>query len=144
VPLAAPRVRFRRWKWAAVAIVQVLAVATGVYAAPFALRYANDEGKVSLIDPSAEEENVLVRRDGEVVATLGPANPSVYLAPGEYELEAVCAEGYEAGVYYFRTSRLFERTRLQWASGPVLKLTLRRGEATRVTFDVRERGRFRR
>jgi len=144
IPGGAPTVtrsRFRRrLKWAAAAIVLVLAVAGSIYAAPFVLGYVNDEAKVTLANPSAEEK-VLVRRDGEVVATLNRANPSVYLASGEYELERVCAEGYEPSYYAAGTRRLFGSTpgEGQGSYGPVFKLTVQRGDVTRVAVAVRER-----
>jgi serine/threonine protein kinase len=141
---AAPRVRFRHWKRAAAVIVLVPALAGGTYAAAFALRYANDEGKVSLFNPPSSDQNVLVRRDGEVVATLGWENPSVHLASGEYELEAVCPEAYEVGSFGFRISRLFEGSRGTTRDGPVVKLTVRRGDTTRIGFTMHERGWLRR
>src|SRR4030095_11500201 len=63
-----PRRIGRKWKRAAAAVVLLLAVAAGAYAGPYALRYAFDAGKVTLTND--EEDKMLVRRDGQLVATL--------------------------------------------------------------------------
>jgi serine/threonine protein kinase len=131
-----PRRIGRKWKWAA-AIILVLAAVGAVYAAPFVLGYAFDAGKITLF---TDVEKVLVRRDGQIVATLDPDNPSAHLASGEYEFEAVCQEGKDAAEFIFVTRRLFGNPpERNGALGPVFKLTIQRGDVIRLGVFVRER-----
>jgi serine/threonine protein kinase/Leucine-rich repeat (LRR) protein len=129
----------RKWKRAAAAVVLLLAVTVGAYAGPFALRYAFDAGKVTFLNAGYPGDKLLVRRDGQIVATLDSANSSAHLASGEYELEAVCAEGEEVSSVIAGTRRLFEGGPGRGADGPVLKLTIRRGDAIRVGFAVKDK-----
>jgi serine/threonine protein kinase/formylglycine-generating enzyme required for sulfatase activity/Leucine-rich repeat (LRR) protein len=134
-----PRRTGRKWKRAAAAVVLLLAVTVGSYAGPFTLRYMSDAGKVTFLNADYPEDKLLVRRDGQVVATLDSTNSSAHLDSGEYELEAVCAEGEEVSSVIAGTRRLFEGTPGRGADGPVLKLTIRRGDRIRVGFGVKDK-----
>ena len=47
-----------------------------------------------------------MQRDGKLVATLDRGNPRAKLPPGEYELEAISIDGYEATEFQVETMRL--------------------------------------
>jgi uncharacterized protein (TIGR03067 family) len=129
----------RKWKRAAAAVALLLAVGVVAYAGPFALRYVSDEGKVSFLNAEYPGDKLLVRRDGQVVTTLDSGNSSAHLASGEYELEAVCSENEEVSSVIAGTRRLLEGAPGRGADGPVLKLTIRRGDAIRVGFAVKDK-----
>ncbi len=113
-----------------------------VLGGPFTILYPSNQGRITLVGPPDPDlEKVLVRRNGELVATLDPANPQVKLPPGDYELEAVCVDGYEATKFHVETRLLlsgggsFERVE----GRPAIRLTLRRGESTTVAATVEKR-----
>ncbi|HVK14461.1 MAG TPA: family 16 glycoside hydrolase, partial [Gemmataceae bacterium] len=98
-------------------------------------RYATNRGDIEFnggADPDVEK--LLVWRDGELVTTLDWTNRRVALAPGEYELEAVCLDGYDATKFNVETTRFltytytFERA----DDRPAVKFTVRRGDASTV------------
>lgn len=89
-----------RWRWVAAAAVLLPVLVLATWAIPFLLRYATNEGTLiyaGAIDPNLE--NILIKRDGQVVAKLLTSHGIVHLPAGNYEAEVVCREGYELAMY---------------------------------------------
>jgi hypothetical protein len=105
-------------------------------------RYAANRGEIEFTggtDPDVEK--VLVRRDGELIATLDWTNRNAVLAPGEYELEAVCVDGYEATKFNVDTTRFltFTYTFARADDRPAIKLNVRRGDSSIVAVTAERR-----
>lgn len=89
-----------RWKWVAAAAMLIPVLVLAVLAIPFLYRYATNEGTLiysGAIDPNLE--NILIKRDGQVVAKLLTSHGIVHLPAGDYEAEVVCKDGYELARY---------------------------------------------
>ncbi|MCI0703573.1 MAG: protein kinase [Planctomycetia bacterium] len=136
------RSRFRR----VAAVVGVLALISVLLAVVMVkstiYRFAGNRGEIEFTgsaDPDVEK--LLVRRNGELVATLDRTNPRTSLAPGEYEVEAVCIDGYEATKFHVDTTRFFTASgAFERVEGrPVIKLTVRRGDSTTIAVIAERR-----
>jgi formylglycine-generating enzyme required for sulfatase activity/Leucine-rich repeat (LRR) protein len=88
------------WRWLAAAAVLLPLLVLAVWAIPFLYRYATNEGTLiysGAIDPNLE--NILIKRDGQVVAQLLTSHGIVHLPAGDYEAEVVCKDGYKLATY---------------------------------------------
>jgi serine/threonine protein kinase/formylglycine-generating enzyme required for sulfatase activity len=100
IPRAQPqRSTWRKWVTAATAVLlSVLVLA--VLASPFLYKYANNRCALifsGTIDPNLD--NILIKRDGHVVAELITSHGIVHLPAGDYEAEVLGREGFELARY---------------------------------------------
>jgi uncharacterized protein (TIGR03067 family) len=137
------RSRAATWLWRAVAALLLLGLLNSLMPVTFGfgLRYLFNRGAIVIgpFDPDIRE--VRIRRNGEHIVTLDWSRPSGEFPPGEYDLEVVCIDGYEATKFNVDTWRLnavsssFERVE----GRPVIKLTVRRGDHATVTATAERR-----
>lgn len=130
-------------KWFAAAAVLLSALVLGVFAMPSLYNYATNEGTLiyaGAIDPNLE--NILIKRDGEVVAKLLTSHGIVHLPAGDYEAEVICKEGYELARYRRGPFSVFSDApgALGWedAVGRTIPLTLTRDWDVGISLKLAE------
>jgi serine/threonine protein kinase/tetratricopeptide (TPR) repeat protein len=145
IPGGAPKAVARRSRFRRAAVTAgLLSVVTAALAVTVfksaIYRFAGNRAEVEFSATDPEVLKLQIRRDGQLVATLDRTNPRTVLAPGEYEVEAVCADGCELGNFSvesigFGTGGAFSRP----DGRPTAVLTVNRGAAVAVRATAEKR-----